>query len=71
VAPFKRISTLVAPYSSIKIPSFGICLFSCPPENRSMASTGDRGSRLRNPDLETRAANVWDQMNYENSPQQI
>ena len=55
VAPFERLSTLLAPCSSIKIPSFGLCLASarCP-------QGGGRGLCLRNPNLETRAANVWD-----------
>ena len=66
MAPFKRLSTLVAPCYSIKIPSFGLCswhllgLCTCPQRTASVAPKGERGPSLRNPDLETRAANVWD-----------
>jgi len=44
-APFKGLSTLVAPCSSIKISSFGLCLYSWLPENRSVASEEDRRAR--------------------------
>jgi len=68
MAPFKRLSTLVAPCYSIKIPGFGLCLCSwpllglcaCPQRTASVAPKRERGPRLRNPDLETKAANVWD-----------
>ena len=52
----------------MKLPSFGLCFISRPqpvlctwsPANNSVAPKGGRGPRLRNPDLETRVANVWD-----------
>jgi len=51
-----------------KIPGFGLglCswpllgLYTCPRRTASVAPKGQRGPRLRNPDLETRAADVWD-----------
>ena len=49
MASFKTLSTLVAPCSSIKIPSFDLCswplldLCTWTPENSSMAPKGDEG----------------------------
>ena len=48
-APSKDISTLVALCSSIKIPSVDLCLYSWPPENRSVASKGGRTAPLEKP----------------------
>jgi len=51
-----------------KKPGFGLCLCSwplfgvctCLQRTASVAPKGEGGPRLRNPDLETRAANIWD-----------
>jgi len=47
---FWHLPLLVAPARPLHVP----------PENSFRGSQGERGPRLRNPDLETRAANVWD-----------
>jgi len=64
--PLQKTLNTCGPCSSMKIPSFGLCLLPllglCPRlrENSSVPPKVGRGPSLRNPDLETRAANVWD-----------
>ena len=55
LAPFKRLSTLVASCSSIKIPSFGLCLYSWLPEKRSVASKRGRRAPLEKPWLRNKS----------------